>query len=128
MAKADDVAHLALGPLILLRAGGVVTGEVEVAECCTRSGHHLLKLLLLSVPEAILLLTLALVAGVILVVVVVLVGGVKLLLLRQSTMKWVVSPHLKQPLGDLLLSLQNLCKAWNFLARRIKQIPKQMSQ
>jgi hypothetical protein len=79
MAKADDVAHLALGPLILLRAGGVVTGEVEVAECCTCSGHHLLKLLLLSVPEAILLLTLALVAGVILVVVVVLVGGVKLL-------------------------------------------------
>jgi hypothetical protein len=33
-------------------------------------------------------------------------------------MKWVVSPHSKQPLGDLLLSLRNLCKAQNFLASR----------
>jgi hypothetical protein len=33
-------------------------------------------------------------------------------------MKWVVLPHSKQPLGDLLLSLQNLCKAQNFLANR----------
>jgi hypothetical protein len=33
-------------------------------------------------------------------------------------MKWVVSRHSKQPLGDLLLSLQNLCKARNFLASR----------
>jgi hypothetical protein len=33
-------------------------------------------------------------------------------------MKWVVSPHSKQPLGDLLLSLQNLCKAQNFLTSR----------
>jgi hypothetical protein len=34
-------------------------------------------------------------------------------------MKWVVLPHSKQPLGDLLLSLRNLCKAWNFLASRV---------
>jgi H+/Cl- antiporter ClcA len=67
-----------LGPLILLRAGGVITGEVEVVEGCTRSGHHFLELLL-HVPEAVLLLVVALVARVILVVVVVLVGGVKLL-------------------------------------------------
>jgi hypothetical protein len=33
-------------------------------------------------------------------------------------MKWVVSPHSKQPLGDLVLSLWNLCNAWNFLASR----------
>jgi hypothetical protein len=78
-AKGSEVAHLALGPLILLGVGGVVTGE-EVAEGGTRSGHHLLKLLLrLLVPEAVLLLALALVAGVISVVVVVLVGGVDLL-------------------------------------------------
>jgi hypothetical protein len=67
-------------PLILLGVGGVVAGEVEVAEGCTRSGHHLLKLLLLLlITEAVLLLALALVTGVIPVVVVVLVGGVKLL-------------------------------------------------
>jgi hypothetical protein len=41
-AKADEVVCLALGPLILLEAGGVITGEVEVAEGCTRLGHHLL--------------------------------------------------------------------------------------
>jgi hypothetical protein len=69
-----------LGPLILLEAGGVVAGEVEVAEDGTRSGHHLLKLLLvLLVPEAVLLLTLTLVTGVVPVVVVVLIGGVELL-------------------------------------------------
>jgi hypothetical protein len=76
--KAGEIARLALGPLILLGAGGVIAGEVEVAECCTCSGHHLLELLLL-VPEAVLLLALALVAGVIPVVVVLLIGGVKLL-------------------------------------------------
>jgi hypothetical protein len=83
-AKAGEVARLALGPLILLRAGGVIAGEVEVAEGGTRLGHHLLELLLLLllVPEAVLLLALALVAGVVLVVVVVLVGGVGLLPLR----------------------------------------------
>jgi hypothetical protein len=76
--RAGEVAHLALGPLILLGAGGVVAREVEVAEGGTRSGHHLLELLLL-VAEAVLLLALALVTGVVLVVVVVLVGGVDLL-------------------------------------------------
>jgi hypothetical protein len=79
-AKASEVARLALGPLILLGAGGVIAGEVEVAEGCTHSGHHLLELLLLLlVREAVLLLALALVTGVIPVVVVVLVGGVELL-------------------------------------------------
>jgi hypothetical protein len=77
-AKTDEVARLALGPLILLGAGGVVAGEVEVTEGSTRSGHHLLELLLL-VPEVVLLLALALVAGVVPVVVVLLVGGVELL-------------------------------------------------
>jgi hypothetical protein len=78
-AKASEVARLALGPLILLGAGGVIAGEVEVAVGCTRSGHHLLELLLLLVPEVVLLLALALVARVVSVVVDVLVGGVKLL-------------------------------------------------
>jgi hypothetical protein len=76
--KAGEVARLALEPLILLGAVGVIVGEVEVAEGGTRSGHHLLELLLLLVSEAVLLLALALVARVISVVVVVL-GGVKLL-------------------------------------------------
>jgi hypothetical protein len=79
-AKAGEVTRLALGSLILLGAGGVVTGKVEVTEGYTRLGHHLLELLLLLlVLEAVLLLALALIAGVIPVVVVVLVGGVKLL-------------------------------------------------
>jgi hypothetical protein len=77
-AKAGEVARLALGPLILLRAGGVVAGEVEVTEGCTRSGHYLLELLLL-ISEAVLLLALALVAEVVLIVVVVHVGGVEVL-------------------------------------------------
>jgi hypothetical protein len=80
-AKVGEVARLALGSLILLGAGGAITGEVEVTEGGTCSGHHLLELLLLLVIEAILLLALALVAGAIPVVVVVLVGAVKLLLL-----------------------------------------------
>jgi hypothetical protein len=75
-AKVGEVTRLALGPLILLGAGGVITGEVEVTEGGTRSGHHLLKFLL--VPEALLLFALALIVGVILVIVVVLIGGVKL--------------------------------------------------
>jgi hypothetical protein len=75
---AGEVACLALGPLILLGAGGVVTREVEVAEGSTRLGHHLLELLLL-VFEAVLILVVALVTGLILDVVVVLVGGVELL-------------------------------------------------
>jgi hypothetical protein len=78
-AKAGEVVCLTLGPLILLRAGGVVAGEVEVAEGSTRSGHHLLELLLLLVPKAVFLLALVLVTGVISVVVLVLVGGVELL-------------------------------------------------
>jgi uncharacterized membrane protein YoaK (UPF0700 family) len=78
-AKAGEVARLVLGPLILLEAGGVIAGEVEVTEGSTRSGHHLLELLLLLVSEAVLLLALALVAGVVPVVVVVLVGGFGLL-------------------------------------------------
>jgi hypothetical protein len=73
-AKADEVARLTLGPLILLGAGGVIAGEVDVAEGYTRSGHHLLELFFLLVSEVILLLALALVVGVIPVV-----GGVKLL-------------------------------------------------
>jgi hypothetical protein len=40
-------------------------------------------------------------------------------LLGQSAIKWVVSQHSKEPLGDLLLSLQNLCNARNFLANRV---------
>jgi hypothetical protein len=36
--RADEVVRLALGPLILLRAGGVVAGEVKVTESYTRLG------------------------------------------------------------------------------------------
>jgi hypothetical protein len=77
-AKAGEVARLALGPLILLGAR-VVTGEVEVVEYSTCSGHHLLELLLLIVPGAVLLLVIALVIVVPLGVVVLVRGGVKLL-------------------------------------------------
>jgi hypothetical protein len=63
-----------LGPLILLRAGGVIAREVEVAEGGTCSRHHLLELLLLVVvPKVVLLLVVAL------VVVVLVGGGVELL-------------------------------------------------
>jgi hypothetical protein len=78
-AKAGEVAHLALGHLILLGAGGVIAGEVEVAEGSTRSGHHLLELLLVVVPEVVLLLVVALAVVVPLGVVVLVGGGVKLL-------------------------------------------------
>jgi hypothetical protein len=79
-AKAGEVICLALGPLILLRARGVIAGEVEVTEGGTRSGHHLLKLLLLlNVPELVLLLIVALAVVVPLGVVVLVGGGVKLL-------------------------------------------------
>jgi hypothetical protein len=37
--------------------------------------------------------------------------------LGQSTMKWVVSLHLRHPLGDPLLSLRNLAR--NFLTSRV---------
>jgi hypothetical protein len=79
---------LTLDLLILLWAGGVITGEVEVAQDSTRSGHDLLELLLLLllilVSEAVLLLVVVLIAVVVsvVVVVVVLIGGVKLLPLR----------------------------------------------
>jgi hypothetical protein len=59
----------------------------------------------------VLLLVITLVVVVPLGVVILVEGGVEFFLLSQSMMKWVVSPHLKQPIGDLLLSLWNLCKA-----------------
>jgi hypothetical protein len=77
-AKAGDIVRLALGPLILLRARGVIAGEVEVAEGCTRSGHHLLELLLLLLVLEVVLLIVAL-AVVVPLGVVILVGGVELL-------------------------------------------------
>jgi hypothetical protein len=77
-AKAGDIVRLALGPLILLRARGVIAGEVEVAEGCTRSGHHLLELLLLLLVPEVVLLIVAL-AVVVPLGVVILVGGVELL-------------------------------------------------
>jgi hypothetical protein len=67
-----------LGSLILLKVGGVIIGEVEVAEGDTLSGHHLLELVLL-VPEAVLLLVVALAVVIPLGVVVLVGGGVKLL-------------------------------------------------
>jgi hypothetical protein len=117
-AKAGEVAHLAFWLLILLRAGGVIAREVKVAEGGTCSGHHLLKLLLLLVPEAVFLLALALVAGVVPVDVVVLVGGVKLLPLRAvgdevgGVTELEAAPRRPPPL------LQNLYKAQNFLTSR----------
>jgi hypothetical protein len=78
-AKSGEVTHLALGPLILLGAGGVVAGEVEVAEGGTHSGHHLLELPLLLVPEAVLLLVVTLAIVVPLGVVILVRGGVELL-------------------------------------------------
>jgi hypothetical protein len=77
-AKAGEVVCLALGPLILLRAWGIIVGELEVTEGSTHLGHHLLELLLLLVPGAVLLLIVAL-AIVVLLGVVILVGGVELL-------------------------------------------------
>jgi hypothetical protein len=80
-AKAGKVTWLALDLLILLLAGGVITGEVKVVEGSTRSELYLLELLLLVVvPEAVLLLVIAL-AVVVPLGVIVLVGGVDLLLL-----------------------------------------------
>jgi hypothetical protein len=78
-AKACEVTRLALGPLILLRVGGVITGEVEVAEGGTHSGHRLLELLLLLVPEAVLLIVITLAVVVLLGVVILVGGGVELL-------------------------------------------------
>jgi hypothetical protein len=79
-AKAGEVTHLALEPLILLGAGGVITGEVDVTEGCTCPGHHLLELLLLLlVPEAVFILIVVLVVVVPLGVVVHVGGGVEFL-------------------------------------------------
>jgi hypothetical protein len=77
-AKTGEVTCLALGPLILLGAGGVVAGEVEVTEGSTRLGHHLLELLLL-VPNVVLLLVIALAVVVSLGVVLLVGRGVELL-------------------------------------------------
>jgi hypothetical protein len=77
-AKAGGVIRLVLGPLILLGAGGVIAGEVEVTKGGTRSAPHLLELLLL-VPVAVLLLVIALAVVVLLGVAVLVGGGVKLL-------------------------------------------------
>jgi hypothetical protein len=79
-----------LGSLILLGAGGVIAGEVEVIEGSTRSGYHLLKLFLL-IPRAVLLLVVTL------AVVVLIGGGVELLPLGTVSDEVVVSPHSKQP-------------------------------
>jgi hypothetical protein len=116
--KAGEVAYLTLGPLILLEAGGVIVGEVKVTEGCTRSRHHLLKLLLL-VPEVVFLLALALVTGVVPVVVVLLIGGVELLPLGAVGDEVGGVAALEQPLGDLLLSLRNLCNTRNFLTSKV---------
>jgi hypothetical protein len=51
-------------------------------------------------------------------VVVLVEGGVELLPLGAVGDEVVVLPHSMQPLGDILLSLWNLCKARNFLASR----------
>jgi hypothetical protein len=118
-AKVGEAVCLALRLLILFWAGGLITGEVEVDEGSTRTRHRLLELLLIIIiPEAVLLLALALVTGVVLVVVVVLIGGIELLPLGAVDDEVVVSPHSKQPLGDLLLSLRNLCNVRNFLTSR----------
>jgi hypothetical protein len=111
---------LALDLVILLWAGGVITGEVKVAQGSTCSGHDLLKLLLL-VPKVVLLLVVALIAGVIpvVVVIVVLIGGVKFFLLGAvgdevagvATLE--EAPRWSPPL------LVELVKAWNFLTSRV---------
>jgi hypothetical protein len=77
-----------------------------------------MELLLLLVPEAVLLLALALIAGVVPVVVVVFVGGVGLLPLGAVGDEVGGVTALEAPLGDLLLSLRNLCNVRNFLASR----------
>jgi hypothetical protein len=118
-AKADEVVRLALGPLILLGGGGVIAGEVEIAGGCTRSGHHLLKLLLLLVLKAVLLLVVALVVVIPLGVVILVGGGVELLTLGAVGDEVGGVATLKLALGDLLLSLRNLCRAQNFLANMV---------
>jgi hypothetical protein len=117
-AKASEVACLAFGLLILLWPGGVVAREVEVVEGSTRLRYHLLELLLLLLVPEVILLAITLVTGVVPVVVVVLVGGIKLLPLGVVGDEVGGVAASKQPLGDLLLSLWNLCKVRHFLASR----------
>jgi hypothetical protein len=117
-AKPGEVGCLALGPLILLWAGGVIAGEVDAAEGSTRSGYHLLELLLLLVLGAVLLLIVALAVVVPLGVVILVGGGVELLPLGAVGDEVGGVTALKAALGDLLLSLWNLCKARNFVASR----------
>jgi hypothetical protein len=78
-AKVGEVAQLALGPLILLGAGGIIIGEVKVTEGSTRSGHHLLELLLLVVPRAVFLLVVILIVVISFGVVILVGGGVMFL-------------------------------------------------
>jgi hypothetical protein len=73
--KTNEVVLLALDLLILFLARGVFAQEVEVAQGTTCSGHDLLELLLLLLPEAVLLV----VALAVVVTVVVVLVGVKLL-------------------------------------------------
>jgi hypothetical protein len=56
-----------------------LTGEIEVAQGSTCSGHDLLELLFLVVSEAVHLLIVVLVAEVVPIGIVVLIGGVELL-------------------------------------------------
>jgi hypothetical protein len=103
-AKAGEVAWLVLDLLILLWVGGVITGEIKVTEGSTRSGHHLLELLLL-VPEVVLLLVVAFTIVVPLGVVILVEGEAKLLPLGAVSDKVGGVTALKIALGDLLLSL-----------------------
>jgi hypothetical protein len=117
-AKAGEVAWFAFDLLILLWAGGVIAREVKVAEGTTRSGHHLLELLLLLLVHKVVLLLVVALAVVIPLGVVVLVGGVELLPLAVVGDEVGGVATLEAALGDLLLSLWNLCKARNILASR----------
>jgi hypothetical protein len=113
-AKAVEVAWLALDLLIILWAGRVVIGDVEVAESSTCSGYHLLKLLLLLISEVVLLVVVTL-AVVISLGLVVLAGGVELLPLGAvgDEVSGVVALE-----ANPRWSLRNLCMARNFLASR----------
>jgi hypothetical protein len=83
-------------------------------------GHHLLELFLLGVvPEVVLLLVIALAVVVPLGVVVLVGEGVELLPLGAVGDEVGGVTTLEAALGDLLLSLWNLCKAQNFLASRV---------
>jgi hypothetical protein len=105
--------------LILLWAGGVITGEVKVAQDSTHLGYDLLELilLLLLVSEAVLLLLFTLVARVV-PVVVILIRGVERVPLGAVGNEVGGVTALKAALGDLLLSFWNLCKAHNFVTSR----------